>query len=128
MPKALWILRIGVFGTFLGHGVFAFMKNPGWFPFLEFWGFDQQQIEVLMPIIGIVDIGVALSTLLKPSKYVLLYAVVWAFMTALMRPLVGGSWWDFVERAANWAAPLALYLWYFKLGQGSDSDSKDVST
>jgi len=115
MTYALWILRIGVFGTFLGHGVFAIMKNPGWFPFLEFWGFSEQQINVLMPAIGVVDIGVALSALFKPNKYVLLYAVTWAFLTALMRPITGGSWWDFVERAANWATPLALYFLYYRL-------------
>jgi len=110
MRLALWILRIGVFGTFLGHGIFALMKNPGWFPFLEFWGFTEDQINVLMPAIGVLDIGIALSVLFRPSKYILLYAVVWAFLTALMRPVVGGSWLDFVERSANWAAPLALYL------------------
>jgi len=35
---------------------------------------------------------------------------VWGFWTALVRPLVGEPIWDFVERWANWGAPLALYL------------------
>jgi len=37
---------------------------------------------------------------------------VWGFWTALVRPLVGMSWLDFVERGANWATPLALYFFY----------------
>lgn len=34
------------------------------------------------------------------------------FLTALARPLAGQPIWDFVERWANWGAPLSLYLLY----------------
>jgi len=47
--------------------------------------------------------------LLKPIKSVLLWAAFWGFWTALVRPIVGQPIWDFVERSANWGAPLALY-------------------
>ena len=30
------------------------------------------------------------------------------FLTALARPIAGDPIWDFVERTANWATPLAL--------------------
>ena len=30
---AEWILRIGVFGTFLGHGIFALMIKQSWIPY-----------------------------------------------------------------------------------------------
>jgi hypothetical protein len=33
---------------------------------------------------------------------------IWGFWTALVRPIVGEPIWDFVERFANWGAPLAL--------------------
>jgi hypothetical protein len=36
----------------------------------------------------------------------------WGFWTALVRPLVGMPIWDFIERFANWAAPLALFYVY----------------
>jgi hypothetical protein len=65
----------------------------------------------LLFAVGVVDILVAFSVLLKPQKYVLVYATVWAFMTALARITAGDPVWDFVERAANWAAPLALLLY-----------------
>ena len=34
----------------------------------------------------------------------------WGFWTALIRQIVGEPIWDFVERWANWGAPLALLL------------------
>ncbi len=110
MKTATILLRIGVFGTFLGHGILAVMVNPSWIPYLEFWGFRLDMITVLMPIIGIIDILVAIITLLRPSQYVLIYAATWAFLTALVRPVTGQSWILFIERTANWAAPLALYF------------------
>ena len=68
-----------------------------------------------MPIIGILDIVLAIWVLFKPNKYILFWMVFWAFLTAMMRPLSGGSILDFVERSANWAAPLALlYLRRFQ--------------
>jgi len=48
--------------------------------------------------------------LVKPIRVALLWAVLWGFWTALLRPIVGESFWDFVERSANWGAPLALLL------------------
>jgi hypothetical protein len=60
--------------------------------------------------VGISDVIVALVVLARPINAVLLWAVFWGFWTALVRPLVGAGWLDFVERSANWAAPLALLL------------------
>lgn len=102
------ILRIGVFGTFIGHGILALRVNPGWVHFLTTAGFSAEQAQVIMPVIGSLDIILAIWVLIKPNKYVLLWMVFWAFLTALMRPLSGGSFIEFVERSANWAAPLAL--------------------
>ena len=36
---ATLILRIGVFGTFLGHGLVALQGNPAWIPYLTTVGF-----------------------------------------------------------------------------------------
>jgi len=109
------ILRIGIFGTFLGHGIYALKVNPAWISYLLTVGFDIKQARTIMPFIGALDITLAIWVLLKPNKYILLWMVFWAFLTALMRPLSGGSVIDFIERSANWAAPLALlYLRRFQ--------------
>ena len=114
--KIEWVLRIGVFGTFFGHGIFAILSNSAWISYLTAVGFSTEWAVRIMPVIGIIDILVATIILFKPVKPVLLYAILWAFLTALVRPIAGESILTFVERAANWAAPLALYLIIFKSG------------
>jgi hypothetical protein len=113
MNWAIWVLRVAVFGTFAGHGTIALMGNEHWLPYLKIVGIQGDIAYQVMFAIGVIDLMVAVSTLLKPSKYVLLYACLWAFAAALARPLAGESWLGFVERAANWCAPLALYLILF---------------
>ena len=106
--KAEWILRIGVFGTFLGHGVFALLSKQSWIPYFTSVGISETNAIVLLPLIGVLDILVAVSALIKPMRAVLIWATLWAFATALIRPIAGEPVWDFVERTANWVAPLAL--------------------
>jgi hypothetical protein len=108
IKKIEWILRIGIFGTFLGHGIFAILGKPGWIPYFTSIGFSESTALFLLPIIGIADIVVALAVLIKPLRIIIAWAAVWGFMTALIRPIAGEPIWDFVERSANWAAPLAL--------------------
>src|SRR3989338_997362 len=102
---AEWILRIGIFGSFLGHGIFALGVKQGWIPFLTLVGFSESIAATLLPMIGTLDIIVALFW---PIRIVLMCATLWGFATALIRPIAGDPIWDFVERSANWAAPLAL--------------------
>jgi len=106
----IWILKIGVFGIFLGHGIYAIQSNPKWIPFLELVGFSNKLANQIMPYIGMLDILVAISVIIKPLRPILMWAVFWAFLTALMRPIAGGSILDFIERAGNWVTPLALLL------------------
>ncbi|MAG47384.1 hypothetical protein CL617_02165 [archaeon] len=108
IKKAEWVLRIGVAGEFLGHGVFALGVKQGWIPYFTNLGLTEGFAGIALPLIGIMDIVVALIVLVKPYNFVLGWATIWGFWTALLRPVSGGSWWDFIERFANWAAPLAL--------------------
>lgn len=113
IPKQLelkHILRLGIFLTFLGHGVFALGIKHEWIPFLTTVGFSQSSAMEIMPFIGLLDIFVAWMALLYPVRIIIIWAFVWAFATALMRPITGYEIWDFVERGANWALPLALIL------------------
>jgi len=105
---AEWILRIGIFGTFLGHGIFALGVKQSWIPLMTAFGLSKATAATLLPFIGTADILVAFLALLWPIRIVLIWATIWGFATALSRPIAGDSFWDFVERSANWAAPLAL--------------------
>ncbi|RTZ00024.1 hypothetical protein EKM02_08970 [Flavobacterium sp. RSP49] len=102
------IARVGVFGTFLGHGIVAIGINPKWIPLLTTFGLSIKQAIFIMPFIGIMDIIVAVITLFYPIRGILIWATFWAFLTALSRPLSGDPVIEFVERSANWCLPLAL--------------------
>ena len=104
------LAKIGVFGTFLGHGIVAIGVNPKWIPLLTCYGFSKDQAITLMPLIGITDIIVAFTILLYPIRAVLVWAVLWAFMAALSRPISGERFVEFIERSANWCLPLLLLL------------------
>ncbi|MBI4119004.1 MAG: hypothetical protein HY452_01955 [Parcubacteria group bacterium] len=111
ISKINWILRIAVAGEFLGHGVFALQGKPQWISWIsQLTGANNILAAKLLMGIGFLDLLVAAVVLIKPLKPVLIWAVFWGFWTALMRPLVGEPVWDFVERWANWGAPLALLL------------------
>ncbi|MBI5389634.1 hypothetical protein HZB01_04630 [Candidatus Woesearchaeota archaeon] len=103
-----WVLRIAVFGTFLGHGIFALMVKKSWLPYFTSVGIPEPTAMTLLPLIGVLDVIVAAFALLMPLRIVLIWATFWGFATALIRPISGEPIWDFVERTANWAAPLAL--------------------
>jgi len=115
------VLRIAACGTFLGHGWIAAWKLEfnGWKKFMYAAGFKTKEAHFLMPLIGWMDVLLAIITLLRPQEYFTAWMVVWAFSTALVRPVSAGwsralnplhdnALWGFVERAANWAVPLAL--------------------
>jgi hypothetical protein len=106
-----WVLRIGVAGEFIGHGAFALQGKEQWIGWMQkMTGVDNSMATQLIFLIGLLDLVIALVVLIKPMRPVLLWAAFWGFWTAVLRPLVGEPIWDFVERWANWAAPLALFL------------------
>lgn len=102
--------RIGVFGTFLGHGIVALNINPKWIPLITCFGFTESQAIKLMPFIGILDIIVAICVLIFPIRIIVLWAIIWAFSTALSRPISGQEFVEFIERSANWCLPLILLM------------------
>ena len=109
--KIEWILRIAVFGTFFGHGMFALLGKEKWIQWImDFGGWDISLATQLLLAVGLLDVTVALIVLLKPIRIVLLWAVIWTSWTAFMHvlPFIGDPIWDTVERFANIGAPLAL--------------------
>ena len=106
-----WVLRIAVAGEFIGHGVFAVQGKKDWIAWFGKFGVaDADLATQLLFWIGAMDIVLALWVLWKPWRPALFWMTFWGFWTALLRPLVGMPVWDFVERSANWGAPLALLL------------------
>lgn len=107
--KIEWILRIAMFGEFLGHGVLALQLKPRFIEMLDAFPHITSAIaSKLLIIIGAGDIIVAVLSIIFPFRAMLLAASIWGFWTALARTMSGDPIWDFVERWANWGVPLAL--------------------
>ena len=106
-----WVLRVAIAGEFFGHGVFAVQGKAQWIKWFANFGVSDAGLAAkLLFFIGLIDIAVALIVLIKPIRAALLWAALWGFWTALLRPIIGEPIWDFIERWANWGAPLALLL------------------
>lgn len=95
---------------FFGHGCVALMQNPDWVPFITLFGFSAETALSIMPVIGALDVSLAVLVLLRPTRIALLWMTFWGLFTAVLRPLTGLSILAFIERGANWGAPLALLL------------------
>lgn len=108
--KIEWVLRIAVFGEFLGHGVLAVQGKAQWVKWFSTFGISNPDTATtLLFVVGLMDIALAILVLARPVPAALLWMTAWGFWTALLRPIVGEPVWDFVERSSNWGAPLALY-------------------
>lgn len=108
--KIMWVLRIAVAGEFLGHGMFGIQGKAQWVGWTQqLLGVDVATAGTLILLVGIMDIVLAFLVLVRPIRPLVLWMAIWGLWTALLRPIVGEPIWDFVERLANWGAPLALY-------------------
>lgn len=109
---AQWVLRIALAGEFIGHGAFALQGKEGWFKYFYPFGItDPQAIVSILFIIGVMDLLLALHILIRPIRALVLWMAFWGLWTAMIRwPFGPDPFWDFVERWANWGAPLALFF------------------
>lgn len=107
-----WILRIAIAGEFIGHGAFALQGKEGWFKYFYPFGIsDPQTIVTILLVVGVMDILLALHVLIRPVRIAVLWMAFWGLWTAMIRwPFGPDPFWDFVERWANWGAPLALFV------------------
>ena len=110
--KMEWILRIAVAGEFLGHGMFALQGKTSWFVYFKPFGItNPETIVKLLVLVGAVDLLLALLVLIRPMRIAILLMAVWGLFTAMLRwPIGPDPVWDFLERWANWGAPLVLFM------------------
>jgi hypothetical protein len=110
-PVLHWMLRLACVLEFVGHGAFGILTKAAWVPYFGLVGVPEWIAYRLMPVVGTVDITLGLLVALRPVRAALLYMALWGFWTASLRPLAGEPLWEFLERAPNWAVPLAfLYV------------------
>lgn len=105
-----WILRWGVAACFLGHGMLGVMQTAAWTSYFAVMGIGRDTALHLMPVVGAIDVAMAALVMIRPTRRLAFFMVVWCAWTALLRPLAGESFWEAVERTGNYGAPLGLLL------------------
>lgn len=120
--KIHYTLRIAAAMCFIGHGTFGIITKEIWSNYFGVFGIGHELSYRLMPIVGTVDIMMGIVLLFYPMRGLLAWLVLWGFITALLRPLSGEPFPEFLERAGNYGAPFALLL----LSGGIGKNIKDL--
>ena len=108
--KIHYTLRVASAMCFIGHGTFGIITKEIWSNYFGVFGIGHEISYRLMPILGTVDIMMGIVILVYPLRGLLAWLVIWGIVTALLRPLSGEPFAEFLERAGNFGAPLALLL------------------
>jgi hypothetical protein len=115
-----WLLRLGVFMEFVGHGCCGLNTKAGWLAYFKVFAIPESVAWRLMPMVGGMDIALGILALLAPRRALLLYMAIWGCFTALLRPAAGEGGWEFIERAYNYGIPMTFLLLH---GWGRDRKS-----
>ena len=108
--KIHYALRVASGMCFIGHGAWGIIKKLVWCNYFAVFGIDQHVSFTLMPYLGAIDILMGIIILAYPMRGLLMWLVIWGFVTALLRPLAGEPFAEFIERAGNYGAPMALLI------------------
>ncbi|MFK7924230.1 MAG: hypothetical protein AB8H47_19895 [Bacteroidia bacterium] len=116
--KSQWALRILIAATFFGHGLYAigYYDVPASYLQMvhQIFGFDAASAERFLFAAGVLDMITVVGLLLPQLwRYVLYYAIVWGFLTAMARLV---AYWD----ASIWLESLDIWLnqTLIRLGHG----------
>lgn len=105
-----YTLRFAAAMCMIGHGAFGIIGKQIWLNYFAVFGIGHAMGTQLMPVLGTADILMGISLLVYPTRAVLTWLMVWGAITALCRPLSGEPFPEFIERAGNFGAPLALLI------------------
>lgn len=108
--KIHYLLRLAIAMCFIGHGAFGIITKEIWCNYFAVFGIGKIMAYNLMPWVGIVDITLGLTMLVFPLRAIALWLIVWGLITASLRPASGEPFAEFIERAGNFGAPLALLI------------------
>ncbi|MFT3746993.1 MAG: hypothetical protein QM768_01695 [Agriterribacter sp.] len=108
--KLYHILRIASAMCFIGHGTFGIITKQVWCNYFGVFGISEKLSYQLMPYVGGTDILLGLVLLFHPVRAAAGWLVFWGLFTALLRPLSGESFAEFIERAGNYGAPFVLLM------------------
>lgn len=108
--KVHYTLRIACALCFIGHGSFGIITKTVWCNYFSLFGIGEVLSFKMMPFVGAFDILCGILILIYPIRAVVLWLVIWGFITGLLRPLSGEPFAEFIERFGNFGTPLALLI------------------
>jgi hypothetical protein len=108
--KLHYVLRMAMAMCFIGHGSFGIITKQIWCNYFAVFGIGTSTAYTLMPWVGVCDIILGTIMLLYPVRAIALWLVIWGAVTASLRPASGEPFAEFIERAGNFGAPLALLI------------------
>lgn len=108
--KVYQVLRVACAMCLIGHGAFGIITKKIWCNYFAVFGIDEATAYQLMPLVGTMDILLGVIMLVYPIRAVAGWLVFWGIFTASLRPLSGEPFAEFIERAGNYGAPLALLV------------------
>jgi hypothetical protein len=108
--KIYGTLRLAVAMCFIGHGAFGIITKPIWCNYFAVFGIGHETSYQLMPLLGSFDLLMGIGMLIYPIRAIPMWLFIWGLFTAFLRPLSGEPFAEFIERAGNFGAPLALLL------------------
>lgn len=99
-------LRITVATLLVGHGGLALLGKPLLADHLAALGLPDGSLA----LVGAFEMALAAAVLIKPVPGLLLGILAWKLATEALYPFTGAPFWEFVERAGSYIAPLALWV------------------
>ncbi|TWR31398.1 hypothetical protein FPZ43_02670 [Mucilaginibacter pallidiroseus] len=108
--KLHYTLRIAIAMCFVGHGAFGIITKEIWCNYFAVFGIGKETAYSLMPWVGGADILFGVIMLFYPIRAIALWLVIWGAFTAFLRPASGEPFAEFIERAGNFGAPLAMLI------------------
>lgn len=108
--KLHYTLRLAVAMCFIGHGSFGIITKEIWCNYFAVFGIGKTMAYQLMRPLGGFDIICGVVMLIYPMRIIPLWLLIWGMATALLRPISGEPFAEFIERAGNFGAPLVLLM------------------
>jgi hypothetical protein len=120
--RIYYTLRVAIAMCFIGHGAFGIVTKPIWCNYFAVFGIGHDTAYRLMPLLGSFDILMGILMLVYPVRAVPVWLIIWGIVTALLRPMSGEPFAEFVERAGNFGAPIIFLM----LSGGVGKDFKNL--
>lgn len=108
--KLHYTLRTASAMCFIGHGAWGIITKPIWCNYFAVFGIGHGLAYRIMPFLGSFDILLGIVILFYPLRAIPMWLVLWGIITAVLRPLSGEPFAEFIERAGNFGAPLVLLI------------------